>query len=237
MRRSSYYVGVAQLSNRTYDPFEAGSGSGRIFPDFGINIGEYEIEFSLDAAEGELIRGNAEDNLLEGTDFDDTLVGRAGNDTLLGGLGDDILRGSKGDDTLFAGEGNDRVLGFNGNDLLSGDAGDDTVIGGNGDDLIMGVTGNDLLRGGNGSDTFIFGNGDGTDIIRDFDQGVDKIGLVQGELRFRDITLSQLNNTTLIGVADTGETLAVIRNTDAADFTRDSFVTVPDISSIDDVLG
>jgi hypothetical protein len=37
----TYYVGVAQLGNRTYDPFEAGTGSGRIFPSFGINIGEY----------------------------------------------------------------------------------------------------------------------------------------------------------------------------------------------------
>ncbi|MEM6402733.1 MAG: pre-peptidase C-terminal domain-containing protein, partial [Cyanobacteria bacterium P01_D01_bin.116] len=43
----TYYVGVAALSNRTYDPFEAGTGSGRVFPDFGINIGEYDISFNL----------------------------------------------------------------------------------------------------------------------------------------------------------------------------------------------
>ncbi|WP_048752935.1 PPC domain-containing protein, partial [Crocosphaera watsonii] len=45
-----FYVGVAQLGNRTYNPFDAtdGSGSGRIFPDFGINIGEYELTATLE---------------------------------------------------------------------------------------------------------------------------------------------------------------------------------------------
>lgn len=43
----TYSVGVAQLGNTTYDPFTAGSGSGRIFPDFGINTGEYELAINL----------------------------------------------------------------------------------------------------------------------------------------------------------------------------------------------
>lgn len=50
----TYYVGVAQLGNRTYDPNEAGTGSGRIFPDFGINIGEYEIDIALDSGDDAL---------------------------------------------------------------------------------------------------------------------------------------------------------------------------------------
>lgn len=43
----TYIVGVSQLGNRTYDPFTAGSGSGRIFPDSGINTGEYDLEIGL----------------------------------------------------------------------------------------------------------------------------------------------------------------------------------------------
>ena len=235
----TYYVGVAQLGNSIYDPNETGTGSGRIFPDSGINIGEYEIEFALDGQgtpEGQLIRGDAKDNFLEGDGSNDTLFGEDGNDTLLGASGNDILRGGTGNDTNFAGEGSDRIEGFDGDDLLSGDAGNDTVLGGNGDDLIVGVTGDDVIAGGNGSDTFIFGNGDGTDLIGDFKMGVDKIGLVKGELTYDDLNFSQLDDLTLIGVNETGETLAILRDTSAAAFTEDSFASVPDISSIDDVL-
>ena len=236
----TYYVGVAQLGNRIYDPNEAGTGSGRIFPDSGINIGEYEIEIALDAgeavSEGGLIEGDGGDNFLEGSDSNDTILGENGNDTLLGASGDDILRGGIGNDTIFAGVGNDLVEGFDGDDLLSGDAGNDTVIGGTGHDSIMGVTGDDVIVGGDGSDTFISGNGDGTDLIRDFEMGVDKIGLVEGELTFDDLNFSQLDDLTLIGVNETGETLAILRDTSAAAFTEDSFASVTDISSIDDVL-
>lgn len=48
----TYYLGVAQLGNTSYDPFTAGSGSGRIFPNSGINVGEYELAIDLTPAIG-----------------------------------------------------------------------------------------------------------------------------------------------------------------------------------------
>ncbi|MEM9219708.1 MAG: PPC domain-containing protein [Cyanobacteria bacterium P01_F01_bin.150] len=43
----TYYVGVSQLGNRSYDPFVSRSGSGWIFPEVGVNNGFYELTASL----------------------------------------------------------------------------------------------------------------------------------------------------------------------------------------------
>lgn len=48
----TYYVGVGALGNTVYDPFTAGSGSGRIIPASGINIGEYELAIQLTPTSG-----------------------------------------------------------------------------------------------------------------------------------------------------------------------------------------
>ncbi|MEM9451316.1 MAG: hypothetical protein AAGA75_22650, partial [Cyanobacteria bacterium P01_E01_bin.6] len=135
---------------------------------------------------------------------------------------------------VFAGNGNDFVLGSNRNDLLSGDAGRDTIDGGAGDDLIMGVTGNDLLTGGKGSDVFIFGNGDGRDTITDFEVGSDSIGLVEGELVFEDLTITQVGSAAQIRVTNTGEVLARLNGVDASALGSDSFTSVPDVSNPDE---
>ena len=141
-----------------------------------------------------------------------------------------------GDDIVFGGSGNDTIGGFAGNDILSGDGGDDIIRGGAGDDILMGVTGDDILKGGSGADTFVFGNGDGTDIIRDFEVGMDKIGLVDGELTFEDLTITQQATNTVLGVASTGETLAVLNRTQSSSLTESSFVVVPDVSNLEEAL-
>ena len=43
----TYYVGVSQLGNRNYDPFVENSGSGWIFPEIGVHVGEYDLNVSL----------------------------------------------------------------------------------------------------------------------------------------------------------------------------------------------
>ena len=251
----NYYAGVALLSNRAYDPMVQGSGSGRVFPDFGINTGEYTIEASLaDAVAGV-------DDMLVGTDSDDTLNGFRGNDTIAGGLGNDIIMGGSGDDVLrgdantrdpqndlpggndiiFGGAGNDRIGGKAGNDILSGDAGDDLIWGDSGDDIIMGGTGNDVLVGdnmsdGTGSDLFVFGNGDGTDTILDFEVGSDRIGLVEGELTFADLTLTQDGSNTLLGVTSSGETIAVLNGIQSSSLTESSFEVVADVSNLEEAM-
>jgi len=200
----------------------------------------------------DILIGDESDNTIEALGGNDTVAGDLGNDIIMGGDGEDILRGDLnsrspqddvmgGDDIIFGGEGNDRIGGKSGNDILSGDAGDDQIWGDDGDDILMGVTGNDILVGdnfsdGSGSDLFVFGNGDGTDTILDFEVGTDRIGLVEGELVFSDITLTQDGSNTLMGVASTGEILAVLNNVQASVLSEDSFAIVPDVSNPEEAL-
>ena len=202
--------------------------------------------------EGETLEGSDADNFIQALGGDDTVAGGLGNDIIEGGDGDDVLRGDRnsrstqdgeagGNDIIFGGEGNDRIGGKAGNDILSGDAGDDMIWGDDGDDILMGVTGNDILvgdngSGGGGSDLFVFGNGDGTDNIVDFEVGIDRIGLVQDELVFADLTITQDGSDTLLGVASTGETLAVLNNVQASALGEASFAIVPDVSNPDEAI-
>ncbi|MEM8504358.1 MAG: calcium-binding protein, partial [Cyanobacteria bacterium P01_D01_bin.1] len=246
----TYYVGVSQLGNRNYDPFVQVSGTGWTFPEVGVFNGLYDLTATLtDGNGGGPTPGN---DTLTGTADADTLFGDLGNDVITGGDGDDILRGDLnkrspqnnidgGDDIIFGGEGNDRIGGKSGNDILSGDAGDDLIYGDAGDDIIMGVTGNDTLigdnfSGGTGSDLFVFGNGDGTDTILDFQVNIDRIGLVAGELTFADLTITQDGSNTLLGVASSGETLAILNGVQASALTESSFETVADVSTIEEAI-
>ena len=113
------------------------------------------------------------------------LIGGAFNDTLFldgssivagtifGNGGNDDLHGTQGNDTLFGGDGNDFLLSFGGIDGLDGGAGDD---------LLDGSFGVDFMTGGTGADRFVFfagttGIGPLSDVIEDFQPGVDKIDL------------------------------------------------------------
>jgi Ca2+-binding RTX toxin-like protein len=249
----TYYVGVSQLGNRDYDPFTLGSGSGFTFPEVGVFHGPYELTATLSStgpadpgtvgtAGDDTLLGNDENNNIDALGGDDTVAGGLGDDTLLGGDGDDVLRGDAnsrdpqddqpgGNDIIFGGGGSDRIGGKAGNDQLLGDAGDDFIWGDAGDDNIMGGSGNDTLvgdngSGGSGSDLFVFGNGDGTDTILDFEVGSDRIGLLEGELSFADLTITQSGTDTLLGVISSGEILAVLNGTQASSLSESSFLVV-----------
>lgn len=103
----------------------------------------------------------------------DVLIGADGVGTLVGGAGQDILIGHAGDDHLIGGDGADLLLGGDGDDRLDGGNGHDILRGGAGDDILTGGAGDDVLWGGPGADTFIFKGG--TDLIADFEQGIDQI--------------------------------------------------------------
>jgi len=107
--------------------------------------------------------------------------------------------------SVFGGNIDDEVYGTDDMNFLYGEAGDDqifalggndTLDGGSGNDKLEGGTGRDLLIGGDGSDEFLFQAGDGgssislADIISDFADGVDIIGL-KGGLVFDDLTIEQ----------------------------------------------
>lgn len=95
-----------------------------------------------------------------------TRTGGDGADSLVGGDGADVLSGAGGNDTLRGYGYDDRLFGGSGADFLSGGSGRDRVDGG---------SGTDTLYGGSGTDRFVFQQGDGTDYLRDFQNGVDRI--------------------------------------------------------------
>ena len=64
--------------------------------------------------------------------------------------------------------------------VLTGTSGADTITTGAGDDIITGAGGNDTLIGGSGADQFRLATNSGTDIIADYTDNIDKIGLFEG---------------------------------------------------------
>lgn len=101
-----------------------------------------------------------------GSHSDDRIVGlRAPND--LNGLqGNDTLIGSLYDDTLLGGRDADDLQGGAGDDLLKGQQGNDSLTGGSGMNRLVGQ---------GGADHFIFTGISATDIIADFQVGIDKV--------------------------------------------------------------
>ena len=128
----------------------------------------------------------------------------------------DIIDGGIGDDRLFGEDNNDTLTGKLGDDILVGGAGDDRLIGDDsinvGDDLLYGGTGKDFLTGDRGADTFVFQAGDGnsdrdsTNLITDFEVGVDRIGLIDVDAAELTLTGDTVDSAIELG----GEYLAVI---------------------------
>ncbi|OOV79688.1 calcium-binding protein, partial [Acinetobacter sp. ANC 5600] len=69
----------------------------------------------------------------------------------------------------MGGSGNDTLIGTN---LMGG--GKDILFGGDGNDILIGGVGNDELDGGSGSDIYEFSRGFGQDIIKSYDNGLNK---------------------------------------------------------------
>jgi Ca2+-binding RTX toxin-like protein len=159
---------------------------------------------------------NELDNIVRGFNHsNDVINAQGGDDRVFGLSGDDVLRGGADDDTL---------LGNAGYDSLYGDVGVDTLVGGNGDDLLQGGAGSDVLVGdnffgGHGSDTFVLTPGEGSDIILDFQVGVDFIGLT-ASLNFSNLSFA--GNTILFGQ----ETLATLTGIDTTTLGARAFVQV-----------
>lgn len=119
--------------------------------------------------------GGSGNDTLQGGDGRDRLAGADGNDMLWGNSGNDSLSGNAGNDRLFAGSGNDLLSGHSGTDWLKGETGADTLAGGDGNDTLAGGAGNDLLNGGAGTDSFIFAPDGGSDTIKGFQRGTDRL--------------------------------------------------------------
>lgn len=173
-------------------------------PDHYADHSSDQSDVILGLAIGDTIFGAGGNDYIAGGGGDDTLFGNLGDDNILGGVGEDVIFGGRdhdaidagddndlvmadyGDDTIFGGTGDDTLFGNGGvdkldggagNDDLFGGAGNDTLLGSAGDDYLNGQLGDDTLLGGGGSDTFAFAVDHGDDVIVDFLDGVDVIGL------------------------------------------------------------
>jgi serralysin len=129
----------------------------------------------------------------------------------------------------------ENLVGSQGDDEIIGNNLANNIIGGPGNDTITGARGADILTGGDGSDIFVFALGDGspdptrTNIITDFQPGIDKIGLSLG-LPSSSVAITQGTGVnaanTLIWVPVTGEYLAVLRNVPAFLVSFSDFIPV-----------
>ena len=76
----------------------------------------------------------------------------------------------------FHNSANVNASSFSGVLRIAGSSSNDVIIGGSGNDIIYGLGGSDVLTGNGGADQFRMMGTSGTDVIKDFLQGTDKIG-------------------------------------------------------------
>lgn len=136
-----------------------------------------------------------------------------------GTIGADSIVGGSGVDHIYGGAGNDTLRGYDNADYLSGDAGRDFLSGGYGNDRVDGGTSNDTLYGGAGADRFIFQQGDGYDVVRDFQNGSDKLA-VQGSGGYSWLTYTSYTSGTWVDYGNGAVFLSGISRAqiDASDF-------------------
>ncbi|MEM7684010.1 MAG: CHRD domain-containing protein [Pseudomonadota bacterium] len=91
-----------------------------------------------------------------------------------GVVGEDVIDNVTETDVLLSIE---NVIGSDDADIIIGSDQVNSLNGGDGDDVIRGEGGDDILTGGLGADIFEIGADDGSDIITDFQVGIDEIRL------------------------------------------------------------
>jgi Ca2+-binding RTX toxin-like protein len=178
--------------------------------DGNVSFGEYSVDTRTFAYGGYIAETLAEsrsgDDTILGTNRNDLLFGNRGNDEISGLSADDIALGGRDNDVISGGDGKDGLGGNIGNDFINGEIGNDTLFGGQdsdtltggeGNDVLSGDLGNDVLTGGEGGDRFDFRAIDGMDIITDFTDGQDLIGLKAG-LTFAQLAIAQVGNDTVL---------------------------------------
>ncbi|AZB57978.1 calcium-binding protein (plasmid) [Cereibacter sphaeroides] len=181
------------------DSIRGGGGADTLFGGAGDD--------SLEGNPGDdLLSGGDGNDWLHGGQQDDTLFGGLGDDTLAGGVGSDLVSGGAGRDRvsfltsqtgvmvdlaiqgraqrISTSEGSDVLIsiedleGSRLADQLWGDEGDNLIMGRGGSDFLEGRGGADKLFGGAGADVFVFGDDlGGVDVIGDFQEGIDRIGI------------------------------------------------------------
>jgi hypothetical protein len=152
-------------------------------------------------------------------------VGNNSGREFLGTNGNDVLTGSANHDLLLGLDGNDWIAGGDGNDSLKGGKGKDKLVGGKGNDKLWGGANSDSLIGNAGRDVFVLETGIGRDVIKDFSDRIDKIGLTPA-LSFKKLAIAQQGKNTVISMANNNDVLAVLIGVQARQITAADFVTI-----------
>ncbi|MGF1495714.1 MAG: hypothetical protein ACFB8W_02655 [Elainellaceae cyanobacterium] len=151
--------------------FVKDEGDRPVNDDGGLDTVVSLVSFTLEESFENLVLGGAADLDGTGNGADNTLYGNGGRNRLQGQLGNDTLHGDANDDQLLGGAGRDRLEGGEGSDWLWGGEGSDVLVG-------------DL-----GRDYFMLEAAPGRDLIEDFEDGVDVLGITTSltaqDLQFR----------------------------------------------------
>ena len=198
------------INSLTYTAEIVGTRTTLTTNEFGTYIAfNVDIENLVGSGGNDEITGNSLANTIFANAGNDVIQGELGNDLVYGGQGNDQILGGDGDDILFGDRNEDTLDGGSGNDIIFGGKSSDQIMGGEGDDLLFGDLENDVLTGGNGRDQFVLAAGRGTDTITDFQVGVDQIALAGG-LTFDQLIIAAEGNGTVIRVANSNESLAML---------------------------
>ena len=196
---------------------------------------------SLIGTDDDIITGGADDDIIEGFGGADKLDGGAGIDTLsyerssfgvTVNLTDNTASGghAEGDrishfENLTGSFHSDALTGNDENNILRGLSSDDLIYGGDGNDTLYGGDGVDTLYGGNGSDIFVLSYDYTEDVVKDFADGVDKIGL-DDDITFESLSISNADGHTSIADKYDGTIYMVLENITASDITADDFISL-----------
>jgi len=171
------------------------------------------------ALASEFFNLNDDDNIFTVTSG--LLAGRLGGLRSLGG--NDVITGSADADIINGNRSDDQISGLGGDDTLFGGAGNDVLKGDEGNDLLFGDLGNNTLTGGPGSDTLILRPSGGGDVVTDFENGVDFLGLPEG-LTFAQLSITQGQAGTLISFGP--EVLVTLNGVSSSLVTAESFKAI-----------
>ncbi|MGV3576339.1 MAG: DUF5801 repeats-in-toxin domain-containing protein [Devosia sp.] len=175
------------VANGGNDTIDGGTGADVMIGGTGDDI--YVVDNAGDVVVENASQGtdtiNASISYTLGNNVENLTLTGSGNISGTGNGLNNVITGNSGNNTLSGGDGNDKLIGGDGNDTLDGGAGNDTLVGG---------AGNDTLTGGSGNDQFRLTTNSGTDVIKDFHAGTDKIALLD-------------NNSNSNGSVNFGETI------------------------------
>lgn len=104
----------------------------------------------------------------------------------------EYVRATSHSDTVVGNAAANWIDGGGGNDTISGGAGADVIFGGSGADFIVAGTGNDTVTGGTGNDVLRYISGWGSDTVKDFAVGQDRLDFigVTGLTSFANLTIT-----------------------------------------------